>query len=438
MGKFNLNDILSERSKNEVNADMSTDVIRTEGVIELIDIYKIIPSPDNFYSTDKIMDLVTSIRLVGILQPVRLTESEEESDMYNINTGHRRLEACKYLVEQEGMEKFRYIPAIIKEDKDDINSYLQGESKESWEKLVLIMANRFRDKTDWEKMQEVIQTEELLNKLKGDKALNDNTRQYLKESLGVDMDGKAKTRDFVAQILGTSSTQVARFKNIYKHICQELMELFKEDKINISVANEAARLSPEGQQRAFDIYTEQETLSLGEIKQIAQAEEAAKPLEGQMYIDDVIIKGPAEEKTEDIKCQPDTKPVESDELEDEQTEIILGEDDKWENDEVISDCTDETDCEEYETVIDDESPEEAEQEQIEEQEVKIELIEEQEAEIELIGGYDITTVDNLLIRHEEYFKQAMKSNAYKAVYSEACLVDALRLLKQRYEKEFKY
>ena len=216
------------------------------------------------------------------------------------------------------------------------------------------------------------------------------------------------------------------------------MELFKEDKINISVANEAARLSPEGQQRAFDIYTEQETLSLGEIKQIAQAEEAAKPLEGQMYIDDVIIKGPAEEKTEDIKCQPDTKPVESDELEDEQTEIILGEDDKWENDEVISDCTDETDCEEYETVIDDESPEEAEQEQIEEQEVKIELIEEQEAEIELIGGYDITTVDNLLIRHEEYFKQAMKSNAYKSVYSEACLVDALRLLKQRYEKEFKY
>lgn len=269
MGKFDLKDILNERSK--VNDMQSTENIKTDGVIELIDLYKMIPSAENFYDTENIMDLVQSIKLVGVIQPLALTESEEEEDMFDMTAGHRRRAACKYLVEHEGKEQFRYIPSIVKPKRENLV-----------DRLALIMANRFRDKTDWEKMQEIITTEMLLNELVGNKKLDKTARETLKELCRIESDKELRMRDFLAQILNTSPAQIGRYKAVYNNLNDELMSLFQKGKLSISVASEAAGLSQKGQERAAIQYRNSIGLSIKDVQKIKQEEEAAKPIQGQM------------------------------------------------------------------------------------------------------------------------------------------------------------
>lgn len=284
--KFDLKDILNQRSKG---TDMQEKEYKTDGVVELVDIYDMIPSQDNFYDVTKHMDLVNSIKLLGVLQPVLLSESEEP-DKYSIKAGHRRREACLYLVEQEGLEKFRYIPSIIKPEQDDVMG-----------KLTIIMANRFRNKTDWEKMQEAIQTETLLEKLKGNKNLNKQMREHLKEMLGVENDRKMKTRDFVAEILGTSSTQIGRYDAIYKNLCMECMEVFKRGFINVSVAAEMAGLSPEWQMEAFELLQKNGSIQISDVAKLKQQERDSKPIEGQQTFDEAVAPNRNEVKRECVR-----------------------------------------------------------------------------------------------------------------------------------------
>lgn len=288
MGKFSLNDILSERSKAQ---DMQSEEIRTDGMVELIDIYKMIPSQENFYDVTKYMDLVNSIKLFGILQPLLLTESEEE-DMYGINAGHRRREACLYLVEQEGLEKYRYVPAIVKPHQDDV-----------MENLTIIMANRFRNKTDWEKMQEVVKTEALLAELKGNKSLNRETKKQLKELLGIEGEQNLKTRDFVAEILGMSATQVGRYNAIYKNLSWECMEAFKRGFVNVSVAYEIAGLSPEWQMEAFEMLQKNGSIQISDITKLKQQERESKPIAGQQTLDETITSHKNEEQEKDAEVE---------------------------------------------------------------------------------------------------------------------------------------
>lgn len=274
MAKFDLKDLLNNRSKE---TDMQEEEYKTDGVVELVDIYNMIPSQDNFYSVDEIMDLVNSIKLVGMLQPLLLTEGDEE-DKFGIKAGHRRREALLYLVEKEGIEKYRYAPAIIKPSQDNVIG-----------KLTIIMANRFREKTDWEKMQEVIQTEELLTELKGNRNLNKDTREQLKEILGIESEQNLKTRDFVAQILGMSAAQIGRFKAIHNNLSDELMAEFKSNQINVSVAAEISGLSSDWQNKASEILKDKGALQISDVKALKQQELDDKPLEGQIKIKDINL-----------------------------------------------------------------------------------------------------------------------------------------------------
>lgn len=274
MSNFDLKELLNNRSIKENN--VQTEEYKTDGVVELVNIYDMIPSQDNFYSVNEIMDLVNSIKLVGILQPLLLSESEEVNK-FSIKAGHRRQRALIYLVEQEGLSEYRYAPAIIKPEQDNILG-----------RLTIIMANRFREKSDWEKMQEVIQTEELIRELNGNKNINSRTRKELKKLLGVNSEKNMGTRDFVAEILSISSTQVGRYKTIYNNLCLEMMKLFKESQINVSVAAEVAALTPDWQMKAFLILTEKGFLQIGDIRDLKQQEEKNKPVLGQIKFIDIV------------------------------------------------------------------------------------------------------------------------------------------------------
>lgn len=256
--KFNLTELLNQRSKEVAEpmqqGQQSEAVTSQEGVSGTADIYDLIPSKGNFYSVEDVQDLKQSIELLGVLQPLLVTDKEEDGK-HRIIAGHRRRLAVMQLVE-EGKERFRYVPILVKPTQNAI-----------LDKLALIMANRFREKTDWEKMTEALETEDLVLKLK--------------ETTNI----PGRTRDLLAEILETSPAQVGRYKAIYNNLIPELMAEFKANNIVVSVIYEASGLPEEYQKQAAEIFRENEVLTLPDIKQLKKHYDAAQQIPGQMDID---------------------------------------------------------------------------------------------------------------------------------------------------------
>ena len=255
--KFNLTELLNQRSK-EVAEPMqqgqrSEAVTPQEGVSGTADIYDLIPSKGNFYSVEDVQDLKQSIELLGVLQPLLVTD-EEEDGKRRIIAGHRRRLAVMQLVD-EGKERFRRVPILIKPKKNAI-----------LDRLALIMANRFREKTDWERMTEALETEKLVLELK--------------ESMNI----PGRTRDLLAEIIETSPAQVGRYKAIYNNIIPELMAEFKANRIVVSVIYEVSGLPEDYQKQAAEVFRENEVLTLSDIKQLKKNWEASQQIPGQMDI----------------------------------------------------------------------------------------------------------------------------------------------------------
>ena len=103
--KFNLTRLLNERSREaavQENKEEKTAEIATpeDGVSSIADIYDLIPSKGNFYSVEDVQDLKQSIELLGVLQPLLVTD-EEEDGKRRIIAGHRRRLAVMQLVDEE-------------------------------------------------------------------------------------------------------------------------------------------------------------------------------------------------------------------------------------------------------------------------------------------------------------------------------------------------
>lgn len=267
--KFNLTRLLNERSREaavQENKEEKTAEIATpeDGVSSTADIYDLIPSKGNFYSVEDVQDLKQSIELLGVLQPLLVTD-EEEDGKRRIIAGHRRRLAVMQLVD-EGKERFRRVPILIKPKKNAI-----------LDRLALIMANRFREKTDWERMTEALETEKLVLELK--------------ESMSI----PGRTRDLLAEIIETSPAQIGRYKAIYNNLIPELMAEFKANRIVVSVIYEASGLPADYQQQAAEMFRENEVLTIADIKQLKKNYEAAQQIPGQMDMNQFEDQKPEEE-----------------------------------------------------------------------------------------------------------------------------------------------
>lgn len=277
--KFNLTELLNQRSKETTEATPQgekTAEIATpeEGVSSTADIYDLIPSKGNFYSVEDVQDLKQSIELLGVLQPLLVTE-EEENGKRRIIAGHRRRLAVMQLVD-EGKERFRRVPILIKPKKNAII-----------DRLALIMANRFREKTDWERMTEALETEKLVLELK--------------DSMNI----PGRTRDLLAEIIETSPAQLGRYKAIYNNIIPELMAGFKANRIVVSVIYEASGLPEDYQKQAAEIFRENEVLTLADIKQLKKNYEASQQIPGQMDINQ-LQEQPEESQTQESTTDNET------------------------------------------------------------------------------------------------------------------------------------
>lgn len=282
--KFNLTELLNQRSKEVAEpmqqGQQSEAVTPQEGVSGTADIYDLIPSKGNFYSVEDVQDLKQSIELLGVLQPLLVTD-EEEDGKRRIIAGHRRRLAVMQLVD-EGKERFRRVPILIKPKENAII-----------DRLALIMANRFREKTDWERMTEALETEKLVLELKGS------------------MNIPGRTRDLLAEIIETSPAQVGRYKAIYNNIIPELMAEFKANRIVVSVIYEASGLPEDYQKQAAEVFRENEVLTLSDIKQLKKNWEASQQIPGQMDISQM------EEKQETAGARESTTGNETDQQQEE-------------------------------------------------------------------------------------------------------------------------
>ena len=220
------------------------------------DPYELIPSNNNFYSPQVVDELAESILQFGQLQPV-VIDSRDGKDY--VIAGHTRRLAMIKLIE-EGHEEFRkmkcqYLPRKEIEDKF-------GEDADLAIELIEMQTNLYREKTDWEKMQEVIRTEEIVKKMKTSGRLRDNVQKILKVSGG----------------------QQGRFHAIHSNLHGQLMEEFKENRIKGSVAYELSKLSAEFQKQACEIFQRDGNLSLEDTKKLQAQENAEKSIPGQMSI----------------------------------------------------------------------------------------------------------------------------------------------------------
>lgn len=269
---FNLADMVAKRPK-QIQEENSSDTVYR-------DVFKLVPSKANFYGVkpEKLQGLKNSILLFGVMQDVLIEERDGED---YIISGHCRTMCCRMLVE-EGHEEFRKINCKYTKVKDNARrnlleieeSCIDGSATREnddaisklLERLSVIQANRFRDKSDWEKMREALDTEEIIKELKNLAGL------------------KGKTRDIVRETIGVSGTQMERYHAVQKRLSAEWMAEFEAEKINITVARELADLDEKYQKQAMEHYMEHDIITQAEVRAFKKLQEDNRDIPGQFTL----------------------------------------------------------------------------------------------------------------------------------------------------------
>lgn len=204
MSKFNLAELLADMSELDTGLNQEQ--------IEYIDIDKLHADEKNFYALTGIEQLMSSIELLGLQQPVRV---RPEGEGYVIISGHRRSEAIRRLA-AEGLEDLRKVPCIVESS---------AKSPELQE-LKLIYANSdTRVLSSAELATQAARVKELLYKLK---------------EQGMDFPGRM--RDHVAEACKLSKTKLARLEAIENHLAYELKFEYKDGKLNEACAYALSQL----------------------------------------------------------------------------------------------------------------------------------------------------------------------------------------------------
>ena len=255
MAKFDLKGMLSERSTQEMDLPEQKTVYRNPE--------DLIPSKDNFYSTEDTEKLKQSIKALGILQPLLI---EERGGKDYILAGHSRRKCCLELIE-EGLDGLRKMPCVY---HTHILLGTASEEDEIIRKIIIIQSNTYREKSDWEKMTEALQMEELV------KELREKT----------DLEGK--TREIVSDLIGVSSTQIGRYHSISNNLSERLADAFRQNKLNISTAAELAGLNEKYQTQACELLENAGQLALNDAKLLKAQQEQERDIPGQLTIDQAL------------------------------------------------------------------------------------------------------------------------------------------------------
>lgn len=263
-----------------------------EHTIERISYSKLVPSEDNFYSMHEIEELKTAIELAGrVLNNLVVTPLEDGK--YKILSGHRRHRAVGMLLD-EGKTEYEFLPCSV-EQIDDTDRAVR-------EQVLLIAANSQREKTTWDKLEEVRRMRDLQRQAKAERGLN------------------GRVRDLVARSLNISSSRVAKYDSILNNLISPLMEEIKADNLPISTAYELSKLNTEQQQAAFTCFVQTGKLPTGDVFQsntpdttvqpevsAPQSESASETPQTDNVFQSNTLPGDAARLVQQLTCLPDSK-----------------------------------------------------------------------------------------------------------------------------------
>lgn len=191
------------------------------------DIDAIYPDPGNFYSMSGIEELMASIELVGLQQPLLVRQHPEKPAAVMIVSGHRRREAIKRLVD-EGREDLRTVPCLL--EAPAASAELQ--------ELKLIYANSdTRHLSSAEISAQAARVEELLYKLK---------------EQGYEFPGRM--RDHVAEACKVSQTKLARLKVIRDHLIKPWASRWKKNDLSEATAYRLAQCDKTRQALYYSVF----------------------------------------------------------------------------------------------------------------------------------------------------------------------------------------
>lgn len=197
------------------------------GDVRQIPLVDIDANDKNFFEVDDVQDLMESIEVHGVLQPLVVVQHGQG---YRLLAGHRRMKALQQLHEADKMDKrWEAAPCVVLPPMSD-----------AMEQMVLIQTNTTARQLSYvEKMEASVRLKKILVKLKDE---------------GVKLPGRL--RDIQAEQLEISRTELARMEVIQKNLIPPLMDMLKANKINAAAAYELARLDAEDQTLLLDRYAE--------------------------------------------------------------------------------------------------------------------------------------------------------------------------------------
>lgn len=243
---FNMADFFNTETKKDIKADWKP---------MRISVHKLRPAAgkENFYHMDdkEVIETARTIELVG-LQQYPVVKPVEGTDEYEIIAGHKRRLAILKLL-SEGKTEYEMIPCKVESTEDGIRN-----------RLILIFTNSTqRERTDYEKMQEIKETKELLTEWKKTNSL------------------PGKMQNVIAEILGTNKTKVGTLENIDKNLIPAFKEEFAAGRISTNAANEIAGLEQDAQQALYETYKETGSLIAKDARALKEDTEDGQ-MDGQI------------------------------------------------------------------------------------------------------------------------------------------------------------
>lgn len=257
--------------------DLLTDTIEQVKGVASIAIDAIVPfhdHPFHLYEGERLQDMVESIKVHGILNPVIVRKRERG---YEMLAGHNRLNAAKIA----GLTE---VPAIVKENLSDEDAYVYVIETN-------LMQRSFTDLQPSEKAAVLAE--------RYDKVLYQRNREYiineLKELEGDTKGGHDvhlfKNRDGLGEEYGLSGRSVARLLRV-NELVPELKDKLDAGKISLVTAVQLSYV-PEDIQRA-----------VSELEKPISTDVAVKLREGEITADDVrgIVCSAAKKQKASVKA----------------------------------------------------------------------------------------------------------------------------------------
>lgn len=214
--------------KFDISRFAQTLAVPESGTLQEIELGRLVPNPQNFYPAPQgreLDELVASILANGLLEPLTVVPAAT-TGKYRVISGHSRLTALKYAVQQDARLKLvpcRVLPNLT----------------EAQEMCALIEANRQRVKSPALLAQEAKQLTAMYQK---------------RRDAGEDLPGRI--RDRVAAALNVSPTKIGNVSAIENGLkLPALRDLWAKGSIPENAALEIARLDRAEQKRLTDWVT---------------------------------------------------------------------------------------------------------------------------------------------------------------------------------------